>query len=385
MELGKIQKMRIARIEGQGAYLEDGSGEPAVLLPRREVPDDVAPGSELEVFLYKDSEDRLITTINPPPLQVGTMAVLKVSQINRIGAFLDWGLMKELFMPFQEQRGKVEEGKNVFVALYVDDSERLCATMRVYEYLTSDSPYHKDDVVRGTVYQVRDDLGALVAVDNRYYGLIPAKEIYKPLKEAEEIEARVVRVCDDGKLDLALRKKAYAAMDDDAAIVLDGIISRGGALPFTDKASPEIIREEFQMSKNEFKRAVGRLLKERKIVIAEDGIRLAGEGGADGDTHHENGHLDKASTGRSVVVRGAADRAAYGKDIAEKAAAGNVHAGKAEAERAAAKKAASKAKREMFRRQALARRQKESAKSEAAKNEADNNKAEKKKPPMMKP
>jgi predicted RNA-binding protein (virulence factor B family) len=342
MELGRIQKMWVARIEGQGAYLDDRSGEPAVLLPRKEVPEDAIPGSELSVFLYKDSEDRLITTINPPPLQVGTMAVLKVSQINRIGAFLDWGLMKELFMPFQEQRGKVEEGQNVFVALYIDESERLCATMRVYEYLSANSPYRKDDVVKGTVYQVRDDLGALVAVDNRYYGLIPAKEIYKPLKEADEIEARVVRVCEDGKLDLALRKKAYAAMDDDAGTILESIVSRGGELPFTDKASPELIRDEFHMSKNEFKRAVGRLLKERKIVIGKDGIRLA-----DGRGHDDGQESDNV---KDNVKNEEA------KDV-------NSSTGNAGTVKSASAKAAAKAKLEMFRRQALARRNKEASKN----------------------
>lgn len=391
MELGKVQKMWVARIEAQGAYLDDRSGEPAVLLPRSEVPEDVIPGSEISVFLYKDSEDRLITTVNPPPIQVGTMAVLRVAQINRVGAFLDWGLMKELFMPFQEQRGKVVEGQDVFVALYVDESERLCATMRVYEYLSSDSPYHKDDVVRGTVYQVREDLGALVAVDNRYYGLIPAKEIYKPLREAEEVEARVARVCDDGKLDLALRKKAYEAMDGDAAIVLEGIISRGGTLPFNDKASPERIREEFHMSKNEFKRAVGRLFKERKIVIGKDSICLADkdtEGKAvSGKIGVVRASSDKTWAGRVTsdrigVVRATSDefeadrttsdktgvgRTTSNKTGAGKAAQGktaqgnNVEPDKLDPERAAAR-AASKAKREMFRRQALARRQREESK-----------------------
>lgn len=274
MQLGRIQKMRVARIEEQGAYLEDGSGEPAVLLPRREVPEDAVRGTELEVYLYKDSEDRLITTINPPPMQVGELAILKVAQINEVGAFLDWGLIKDLFLPYQEMRGRVYEGKKVLVALYVDDSERLCATMRVYDYLRPDSPYKKDDTVRGTIYQVRDDLGALVAVDNRYYGMIPSREIFRPLTEGEEIEARVVRVCDDGKLDLALRKKAFAAMKDDAVRVLEVIEDYDGRLPFTDKASPERIRDEFQMSKNEFKRAVGRLLKEQKIRIGEDYIEL---------------------------------------------------------------------------------------------------------------
>ena len=288
MDLGKIQKMTIARIEPTGAYLEDGSGEPAVLLPRREVPEGVVPGDELDVYLYRDSEDRLITTLNPPPLEVGGgLALLEVAQINQVGAFLDWGLMKDLFLPYQEQRGSVREGQKVLVALYVDESDRLCATMRVYDFLRPDSPYRKDDVVRGTVYQVSDELGVLIAVDNRYYGLIPKHEVFRAFTEGEEVEARVVRVCDDGKLDLAVRKKAHEAIGGDAQRVLEELDMRGGSLPFTDKASPGLIREELAMSKSEFKRAVGHLLKEGRIRIEEDSIALCSDASEAGKVSRE--------------------------------------------------------------------------------------------------
>lgn len=271
--LGKIQTLTIQRVKDFGVYLgEAGDETKSVLLPKKQVPEGAKPGDEVEVFIYKDSEDRLIATSRMPKLQVGELAVLVVKDVAKIGAFLDMGLEKDLLLPFKEQTSKVRPGDKCLVALYIDKSERLAATMNVYTRLSAEAPYKKDDHVRGTIYEINENLGAFVAVDNRYYGLIPRKEMYGKYHLGENVEARVVKVRDDGKLDLSPREKAYMQMDTDAALVLKGIDEFDGVLPFTDKAKPEVIEREFAMSKNAFKRAVGRLLKEGKIRITEKTI-----------------------------------------------------------------------------------------------------------------
>jgi len=276
IELGKMQTLEVQRIKEFGVYLGE-PGEPAasVLLPKKQVPEGIATGDSLEVFIYRDSEDRLIATTSHPKLQVGETAVLTVKEVVKIGAFLDMGLEKDLLLPFREQNHKVRQGESCLVALYIDKSGRLAATMNVYPYMSAESPYGKDDHVSGTIYEINENLGAFVAVDDRYYGLIPKKELYGKYQPGDHVEARVVKVRDDGKLDLSPRQKAYMQMDTDAALVLKVIDEFDGVLPFTDKAKPEIIQREFQMSKNAFKRAVGRLLKEGKIRITEKTIERA--------------------------------------------------------------------------------------------------------------
>ena len=274
IELGKIQKLEVVREKTFGVYLAEGSGEAAsVLLPKKQVPSGIKIGDSITVFIYKDSEDRLIATTETPRLQVGETAVLTVKDVSRIGAFLDMGLEKDLLLPFKEQSHPVKKGEECLVALYVDKSSRLAATMRVYHYMSNQSPYQKDDKVRGRIYEINENLGAFVAVDNRYYGLIPKKEIFQDLREGEDVEARVLKVREDGKLDLSLRDKAYIQMAADSEKVMKVIEEFDGVLPFNDKARPETIRREFNMSKNEFKRAVGRLLKEGKIRITETSIQ----------------------------------------------------------------------------------------------------------------
>ena len=227
------------------------------------------------MFVYRDSQDRLIATTNTPKIELDRIAKLKVAQISQIGAFLDWGLEKDLFLPFKEQTYKVKPGDECLVVLYVDKSSRLCASMRrVYNYLVPAECYEKDSQVSGTVIEINPDYGAYVAIDDKYYGMIPNNELFSKVNIGDRIEGRVVKVRDDGKLMIGLRKKAYLQMDDDSQFVLDEIKKRGGRLPFNDKASPELIRSQFNMSKNEFKRAIGRLFKERKIVINPDSIEL---------------------------------------------------------------------------------------------------------------
>lgn len=274
IELGKMQTLVVQRVKEFGVYLgEDADGEVSVLLPKKQVPENTGPGDWIDVFIYKDSEDRLIATTAEPKLKVGETAVLNVKEVGKIGAFLDMGLEKDLLLPFKEQTHKVRQGEQVLVALYIDKSKRLAATMRVYSHMSNESPYKKDDQVTGIIYEINETLGAFVAVDNKFYGLIPRKEVFEDYREGAEVTARVTKVREDGKLDLSPRQKAHIQMDTDSERVLEIIETQfEGSLPFTDKADPEIIKREFSMSKNAFKRAIGHLLKEGKVKITENKI-----------------------------------------------------------------------------------------------------------------
>lgn len=274
IRLGEIQTLHIVKIVEFGVYLSDGGDErDKVLLPRKQVPEQAGIGDEVEVFVYRDSKDRLIATVRMPKLTLHSVGRVRVAQVGKIGAFLDLGLEKDLLLPYKEQTKKVSEGEECLAALYIDKSDRLCATMNVYPYLSTDSPYKKDDRVSGMVYEISDNFGAFVAVDDKYSGLIPKKELYGTVRVGDMINARVTEVKGDGKLDLSIREKAYLQIEKDAERVMEAIKSFDGALPFTDKASPEVIKREMQMSKNEFKRAVGHLLKTGKIEITERAIR----------------------------------------------------------------------------------------------------------------
>ena len=258
------------RGKGEGTACD----EERVLLPKKQVPEEIEIGDPIEVFLYKDSSDRMIATTREPKITIGRLAVLEVVDVGRIGAFLDWGLEKDLLLPFKEQTIKVEKGDRCLVSLYIDKSGRLCATMKVYPLLQTDSPYKKDDTVHGTVYEVSREFGVFVAVDNKYSALIPRREVYGRMYPGQEIEARVAAVKADGKLDLSIRHRIPEQMDDDARKIVERMKKNGGVLPFTDKADPERIRDELGMSKAAFKRAVGRLLKQGKINIGETKITL---------------------------------------------------------------------------------------------------------------
>lgn len=272
LEIGKRQLLTIVKKVDFGVYLakeQEADPEEKVLLPRKEVPENVQPGDEIEVFLYRDSKDRMIATVRRPKLSLGEVAVLRVKENGKIGAFLDWGLEKDLLLPFREQVRKVRPGEECLVALYLDKSKRLCATMKVYHYLRTDSPYEKDQKVTGTLYEISDNFGAFVAVDNCYSALIPKKEPLGNARVGDTVEARVTEVLKDGKLSLSLREKAYIQMNEDARKLLKLLEEQGGELPVGDKSSPEKIKELTGMSKNEFKRAAGNLYKQRLVQVEE--------------------------------------------------------------------------------------------------------------------
>ena len=272
IELGKKQTLTVVKTVDFGVYLaekDDKEGKDSVLLPAKQVPAGTKAGDELTLFIYKDSKDRLIATTREPMLQVGQTAVLKVSQVTRIGAFLNWGLEKDLLLPYHEQTTRMQEGKDVLVALYIDKSQRLCATMKVYHYLSTRTPYVVGDQVKGRVYEISGNFGVFVAVDDKYSALIPAREAAGKYRPGEILDLRVTEVKEDGKMNVTDRQKAYLQIEEDAESVLSVIDEFAGVLPFDDKASPEVIKREFGLSKNAFKRAIGHLLKEGKIEIKE--------------------------------------------------------------------------------------------------------------------
>lgn len=275
IELGKIQKMEVKRKAQNGLYLslKGHKDQDGILLPKNQVHCDVKIGDEIEVFVYKDSEDRMISTTRNPKITIDELAVLSVVETTGIGAFLDWGLDKDLFLPFREQVGKVVKGGKYLVGLYIDNSDRLCATMNIYNILSTSSPYKVNDRVHGTIYSISKQLGAFVAVDNKYHGLIPKKELYGNFSEGDHVEVRIKKIRPDGKLELSTRKEAYNEIESDAQKIMDRLKLSGGILLINDSSSPERIKAELNMSKAAFKRAVGRLLKEGAIEITNEGIK----------------------------------------------------------------------------------------------------------------
>lgn len=278
INLGTYQTLYVVKKTDFGVYLSDtkekGDASERVLLPIKQVPEDVKIGDSIKVFIYRDSQDRLISTTSRPKLTLGEVAVLKVNDVTKIGAFLDWGLEKDLFLPFKEQTCHVMPDEEYLVALYVDKSSRLAATMDVYKYMKLAGDYEEDDAVEGIIYEIKEGLGAFVAVDDEYAAMIPDKEIHEPLKVGQRVKARVTKVREDGKLNLSIKQKAYIQMDEDARLILEVIRGYDGVLPYNDKAAPEVIERDFHMSKAAFKRAAGRLYKERKIEIKENCIRI---------------------------------------------------------------------------------------------------------------
>ena len=272
IKLGEQQILRVVRFSTIGVYL--GDEEEQVLLPKRYVPATLCIDDEIDVFVYKDSEDRLVATTEKPKITLGTVALLKISQITDIGAFIDWGLGKDLLLPFREQTVKVEEGNEYMVGLYIDKTERLCATMDTYAILSTDSPYVVDDMVEGIIYSIKKDVGIYVAVDSRFHGMLPISEALRIYKRGDKIKARVISKDEEGKLKLSLRLKPVDQIDKDSYTILKEIEKQGGYLDLNDSSDPEIIKKQLSMSKKAFKRGLGRLLREGKVEIKDSGVCL---------------------------------------------------------------------------------------------------------------
>lgn len=275
MELGKVNRLTLVKLVDFGAYLAEGmEDQERVLLPAKQVPQGIGQGDSLDVFLYKDSSDRLIATMARPLAMVDQFALMKVKELTKIGAFLDWGLEKDLLLPYRQMLGRVEAGDQILARVYVDKSQRLAASMKeIYPMLRSDSPYQAGDEVRARVYEFSRDFGTFVAVDDIYSAMIPRHEDARQLRIGDQISCRVTGVKRDGKLDVSIRGKSYETIGEDAEAILRLLESYAGVLPFTEKASSEVIRRETGLSKNAFKRAVGHLYKEGRVSIEDGKIR----------------------------------------------------------------------------------------------------------------
>ncbi|UNC93156.1 CvfB family protein [Candidatus Contubernalis alkaliaceticus] len=276
IELGKMQKLKVIKMTEMGAYLnfEDAEGTDDILLLKNQIPQECEIGNEIEVFVYKDSEDKIIATVRKPNLTIGEVGLIRVVETTKFGAFLDWGLEKDLLLPLREQVGQVIKGDLCLVGLYINNGDKICATMYIYDMLGTESPYKKNDRAYGTVYSINKEMGVFVAVDNKYHGLILNKELYGSYQIGDNLEVRIKNVRDDGKLELSLRKQVQNEIESDAQMIIERLKLGGGNLLLNDNSSPDQIKAELNISKGAFKRAVGRLLKEGAIEITEEGIEL---------------------------------------------------------------------------------------------------------------
>lgn len=277
IKLGEMQVLEVTKKVDFGVYLKSEDNEKPedrILLPIKQVPENTNIGDKINVFVYRDSNDRIIATVKRPKIVMGEIAYLKVVEMSRIGAFMNWGLEKDLFLPFKEQVGDIKLNGEYMVGLYIDKSDRLCATMNLFKVLRTDSPYKVNDVVKGTVFSLKRGLGAMVAVEGKYLGLIHEGEILKPIHPGELLEVRVSNIKEDGKLDLSLKDAPRLQIDKDGEKILKILINNKGALSVNDDSNPDEIKNILGMSKSSFKKAAGRLMKRGVIVMTKSGIKM---------------------------------------------------------------------------------------------------------------
>ena len=277
LQIGRFNTLTLTRFTDHGAYVDGGEvGE--ILVPKAYVRPEWRPGDTQRLFVYLDQSERLVATSESPLAQVGDFACLEVAWVNEHGAFLSWGVMKDLFVPFREQRRTMEVGEQHVVYVYIDESTgRLAATAKVDRYLrpAPSRDYHRGRTVQLLAWQ-RSPLGMKVIVDNAYAGLIYAGEAYDRLpRRGEVLEGTVVQLRPDGRLDISLQRIGKGRFRDFADTPLEALHEADGFLPFTDHSEPEVIAERFEVSKKTFKRAVGTLYKRQLITLSDDGIRLA--------------------------------------------------------------------------------------------------------------
>ncbi|MCE8558987.1 GntR family transcriptional regulator [Bacteroides fragilis] len=274
IELGKFNQLEVVKQVDFGMYL-DGGEEGEILLPTRYVPEDCKVGDWLNVFLYLDNEERLIATTLTPLVQVGEFACLEVSWVNQFGAFLNWGLMKDLFVPFSEQKMKMQVGNKYIIHAHIDDeSFRIVASAKVDRYLSKEkAPYQPGEEVNILIWQ-KTDLGFKAIIENMYSGLLYDSEIFQTLHTGDTLKAYIKQVREDGKIDLILQKPGFEKVDDFSKTLYRYIADHGGRIGLNDKSPAEEIYDVFGVSKKTFKKAVGDLYKKRLILLHEDGIEL---------------------------------------------------------------------------------------------------------------
>lgn len=275
IELGKFNRLEVVKQVDFGLYL-DGGEEGEILLPSRYVPDDCEIGDWLNVFLYLDIDERLIATTLTPLVQVGEFACLEVAWVNEFGAFLNWGLMKDLFVPFSEQKMKMQVGRPYVIHAHLDEeSYRIVASAKVDRYLSKEiADYQPGDEVNILIWQ-KTDLGFKAIIENQFSGLLYDGEIFQSLRTGMMLKTFVKQVREDGKIDLMLQKTGFEKIDDFSKTLLDYIREHDGRVALTDKSPAEDIYDTFNVSKKTFKKAVGDLYRRRLIVLQEDGILLA--------------------------------------------------------------------------------------------------------------
>ncbi len=276
IKLGQYNELTIKRMVDFGAYLVDDEGN-EVLLPKRYLSGDERPGDWGRVFVYNDSENRPVATTEHPVAQVGDFALMRVSDVNQVGAFLDWGLEnKDLLCPFREQRVKIAKGRSYIVRVYLDEpSQRIVASAKLDKFLSKRRPnfYHRQKV--DVLVTQRAELGYRVIVDNHFWGMLYSNEIYGDINIGERHTGFVKQVRDDGKVDVTLEKIEKARVDDLSTVILDYLKAHGGEMPLTDKSDPASIMRQFNCSKKDFKKALGQLYKLKKVTLAPDATRLA--------------------------------------------------------------------------------------------------------------
>ncbi len=275
IKLGKFNTLDVVKEVEFGMYL-DGGEDGEILLPKRYVPDDCAIGQSLDVFIYLDNEERLVATTLNPLIQVGQFAYIRVAWVNEYGAFLEWGLMKDLFVPFREQKQKMQMGEKYIVYAYLDEeSYRIVASAKIERFLSKEkAPYAEGDEIDALIWQ-KTDLGFKVIVNNEYGGLLYDSEIFTPLHTGMRVKAYIKQVREDGKIDLVLQKGGFEKIDDFSEVLLQYIKDEGGRIMLNDKSPAEEIYEAFGVSKKTFKKSVGDLYKRHLIVLADDSISLA--------------------------------------------------------------------------------------------------------------
>lgn len=274
LQLGKFNNLTINRLSPHGLYVGDGSTE--LLLPNKFIPEQYELGDYINVFVFKDSEDRFTATTETPYAQVGEFAFLETRDLNSSGAFLDWGLEKDLFVPFKEQNDRMVKGKAYIVRLYVDSvTERIVATSKINKFTENhlEIDVNEGDTVDIMVYKYTD-LGVKVIVNNKYWGQLYQNEIFKNLRIGEKMTAIVKKVREDGKLDLTLQQNGMNIVNEIQTVIMEKLAENDGFLPYNDDSSPEDIYRYFNVSKKVFKKTIGTLFKDKKIIIADSGIRL---------------------------------------------------------------------------------------------------------------
>lgn len=273
-EIGKINHLYVVKEVDFGIYLDGGDlGE--ILMPKRYVPEGTQAEDTIDAFIYLDSEDRLVATTEKPLAMVEEFALLEVVSVSQVGAFMNWGLPKDLFVPFREQRQPMEEGKKYLVYVYLDkNSKRIAASSKIENYLDN-IPVDYDEGEEVDLIIVNEtDLGYNAIIDNSHLGVLYKNEVFQPLTAGDKVQGFIKKIRTDGKIDLSLVKAGYEKISEFADKIVAELEKHNGFLPYTDKSSPEEIYKAFKFSKKNFKAAVGALYKKRIITLEENGIRL---------------------------------------------------------------------------------------------------------------